>query len=165
MRYVPKAPKAERAAWREKAMDFSERGELDSVIELWLAAKETERLARRLENASDGELESLSHYTTEPAARRLAKTHPGVAAKVFRALCMRVVDEGKSQYYFAALSNLEKAKNCYRSAGLDAQWRALVSEIRRKHHRKSGFMPGFERIAGGAGSRKARSFAKSAPKR
>jgi hypothetical protein len=73
-----------------------------------------------LDRTSDTELESLSHYTTEPAAERLAKTHPGVAAKVFRALCIRIVDEGKSKYYGAALSNLENAKNCYQSAGLDA---------------------------------------------
>ena len=66
-------------------MDTAERGSLDSVIELWLSAKEIDRLADRLGSASDAELESLSHYITEPAAERLAGTHPGVAAKVFRA--------------------------------------------------------------------------------
>jgi uncharacterized Zn finger protein len=123
-----------------------------------LATKEAERLAARLDRAGDSELQRLSHYVTEPAAERLAKTHPGVAAKVFRALCTRIVDEGKSQYYFAALSNIRKAKNCCQCAGLDTQWQALVAEIRRKHHRKSGLMPGFERIAGGAQPRKSRTF-------
>jgi hypothetical protein len=151
VRYVPKT---QRVAWHEKAMEVSEQGDLDSLIELWLAAKEIGRLAARLDLTSDSELERLSHYVTEPAAERLAKSHPGVAAKVFRALCMRIVDEGKSQYYFAALSSLGKAKNCYQRAGLDAQWQAVIAEIRRKHHRKSGFMPGFERIAGGAQPRK-----------
>jgi uncharacterized Zn finger protein len=111
-----------------------------------------------LDRTSDTELESLSHYTTEPAAERLAKTHPGVAAKVFRALCIRIVDEGKSKYYGAALSNLENAKNCYQSAGLDAQWQALIAKIRRDHHRKSGFMPGFERIVRGTGPSRKPSF-------
>ncbi len=148
VRYVPKA---EREAWHEKAMDAAEQGDLDSVIELWLAAKETGRLVERLERASDSQLESLSHYVTEPVAERLAKTHPGVAAKVFRALCMRIVDAGKSNYYFEALSNLEKARNCYQRAGLDAQWQALIAQIRREHRRKSGFMPGFERIVKGKG--------------
>jgi hypothetical protein len=155
LRYVPKA---ERGTWHEKAMELSEQGDLDSVIGLWLATKEVGRLAARLDLTSDSELERLSHYVTEPAAERLAETHPRVAAKVFRALCMRIVDEGKSQYYVAALSSLEKARNCYQRAGFDTQWQALVGEIRRKHHRKSGFMPGFERIACGAQPRKARAF-------
>ena len=154
-RYVPKA---QRGAWHEKAMNAAEQGDLDSVIELWLGAKEIGRLAERLDRTSDTKLESLSHYVTEPAAERLAKTHPGVAAKVFRALCMRIVDAGKSKYYFEALSNLEKARNCYRRAGLDAQWQSLISEIRRDHHRKSGFMPGFERIVRGAGPSEEPSF-------
>jgi hypothetical protein len=155
VRYVPKA---QRRAWHEKAMDAAAQGDLDSVIELWLAAKEVWRLAERLERTTHTKLKSLSHYVTEPAAERLAKTHPGVAAKVFRAMCMRIVDAGKSQYYGAALSNLEKAKNCYQRAGLDAQWQALIAEIRREHRRKSGFMPGFERIVGGTGPSREPSF-------
>jgi len=154
-RYVPKG---KRAAWHEKAMEAAERGELDSLIELWLNAKEIDRLVARLDRASNTELERLSHYVTEPAAERLAKTHPGIATKVFRALCMRIVDAAKSKYYFAALSNLERAKACYQSAGLDAQWQALAAEIRRDHHRKSGFMPGFERIVRSAGASQEPSF-------
>lgn len=146
VRYVPKA---ERAAWHEKAMAVAEQGDLASLMELWLSAKEITRLAERLDRASDTQLENLSHYATEPAAERLSRTHPGVAARVFRALCMRIVGAGKSKYYDAALSNLEKAQKCYHSAGLDAQWQALVAEIRREHHRKSGFMPGVERMVRG----------------
>jgi hypothetical protein len=155
MRYVPKS---ERTAWREKAMAAAEDGKLDSMIELWLSAKEFKRLAERLARASDKQLEGLSHYVTEPAAERLAKPHPDVAARVFRALCMRIVNAGKSQYYYAALSSLEKAKSCYQRAGLDAQWQALSAEIRRQHHRKSGFMPGFERIVREAPPSKEPSF-------
>jgi len=154
-RYVPKT---ERPAWHEKAMTASEQGDLASLIGLWLGAREIDRLVARLDRATNTQLESLSHYVTEPAAERLAKTHPGLAAKVFRALCMRILNAGKSKYYDAALSNLEKAKGCYQSAGLDAQWQAVASEIRRNHHRKSGFMPGFDRIIQGAGPSKEPSF-------
>ena len=154
-RYVPKA---QRLVWREKAMETAEQGDLDSVIELFLSAKEIGRLAERLGQTSDTKLESLSHYVTEPAAERLAKTHPCIAAKVFRALCMRIIDAGKSKYYGAALSNLEKAKNCYQKAGLDAEWQTLIAEIRREHHRKSGFMPGFERVVRGRGPAKEQVF-------
>ena len=120
--------------------------------------KEIERLVERLNRASDHELEGLSHYVTEPAAQRLAKTHPGVAAKVFRALCVRIIDAGKSKYYVEALSNLEEARRCYQAAGLDEQWKALVAEIRRDHRRKSGFMPGFEAIVAGKRARVEPSF-------
>ena len=162
VRYVPKA---ERAAWHKKAMDAAEHGDLAPVIELWLEAKEIKRLAERLDRTSYTELKSMSHYATEPAAERLVKMHPAVAAKVFGALCMRTVDAGKSKYYFEALSHLEKAKHCYQSAGLDAQWQLLTAEIRRDHHRKSGFMPGFERILRGTGASREPSFLDQARRR
>jgi hypothetical protein len=155
IRYVPKA---ERGTWHERAMTASEKGELDSLIELWLGAKEIGRLAERLDCASNIQLESLSHYVTEPAAQRLASTHPGVAAKLFRALCVRILDADKSKYYYAALSHLEEARKCYQEARLDEQWKALVAEIRREHHRKSGFMPGFEAIVAGRRARLEPSF-------
>jgi hypothetical protein len=155
IRYVPKT---ERGAWHEKAMAASEQGDLDSLMELWLGAKEIDRLVARLDRTSDTQLERLSHYVTEPAAQRLAKTHPGVAARIFRALCVRIIDAGKSKYYFEALSNLEESRRCYQAAGLDDQWKALVAEIRRDHHRKSGFMPGFEAIVAGKRARIELSF-------
>jgi hypothetical protein len=58
VRYVPKA---ERGAWHEKAMDAAEQGGLESVIELWVGAKEVGRLAERLERTSDAKIEGLSH--------------------------------------------------------------------------------------------------------
>ncbi len=162
LRYVPKAQRPE---WHEKAMAAAEKGDLASLIELWLSAKEVGRLAERLERATNAHLESLSHYVTEPAAKRLAKTHPAVSAKVFRALCVRILKAGKSNHYFAALSNLEKARDCYRKAGLDAEWQALTAEIRHQHHRKSSFMPGFERIVTGSVSRREPSFLDRARRR
>lgn len=71
---------------------------------------------------------------------------------------MRIIDAGKSKYYFEALSNLEEARRCYEAAGLDEQWKALVAEIRRDHRRKSGFMPGFEAIVAGKRARVEPSF-------
>ena len=142
-------PKAEHASWHEKAMAASERASLSTLIELWLSVKEIERLADRLNRASDRELEGLSHYTTEPAAKRLVRTHPATAAKVFRALCVRVLNAGKSKYYDAALANIEAARKCWLAAGLDELWRRTSTEIRREHHRKSGFMPRFEEIVAG----------------
>jgi hypothetical protein len=154
-RYVPKS---ERGSWHEKAMAASEQGNLASLIELWIGVKEIDRLVERLNRVSDHELEELSHYATEPAAKHLAKSHPAVAAKVFRALCVRILFAAKSKYYYAALANLEEARRCYQVAGLDERWRKLVTEIRRDHHRKSGFMPGFEAIVAGKRARVEPSF-------
>lgn len=146
MKYVPKG---ERAAWHDKAINASAQADLNSVIGLLLATKETERLVERLRAASHEELESLSHYTTEPAAKKLLRSHPDIAAKIYRALGMRILNAKKSKYYDAALSNFEQAKRCYRKAGLDAVWSDLVDQICRNHGRKSSFVPGFERLVQG----------------
>jgi hypothetical protein len=146
MRYVPKR---DQAGWHEKAIRVAEGGDLASLIDLLVHVKEAGRLAGRLEAASDRELEELSHYTTEPAAKALAQAHPAVAAKVFRALCMRTLKAAKSQYYAAALSHLEEARRCFLAAELEHKWEALALEIRRDHFRKSSFMPGFNAIIAG----------------
>jgi len=155
MRFVPASA---RAAWHAKAMDAAEGADLGSLIELWLQTKEIERLVERLRTASDGELEDLSHDRAEPAAKRLATSFPDVAAKVYRALGMRILNAKKSRYYDAALSNFEDAKRCYERAGLGHQWDAVVVEIRQVHRRKVGFMGNFERLLAGHGPSEEPSF-------
>ncbi len=147
MRYVPAK---EKAAWRQKAMAASEKGGLSSVIELWSENKEWDRLVTRLRRTTDAELEDLSHYWTEPLARKLERSHPDISARVYRALCMRIVNAGKSKYYDAAIEHIEHAKKCYTKAGLDADWQAVVADVRERHLRKRGFMEGFEDIVAGA---------------
>jgi len=147
MRYVPAK---EKMAWRQKAMAASEKGDLSSLIELWIKNKEHDRLVSRLRRATDEELEDLSHYRTEPLARKLERSHPDISARVYRALCMRIVNAGKSKYYDAALDHIEHAKKCYAKAGLNAGWQAVVADVRERHFRKKGFMTGFEDIVAGA---------------
>ncbi len=127
-------------------MEVSENGDLSSQMELWLQRKETDRLMARLRRATDQEMEALSHYKTEPLARRLGRSHPDIAARLYRALCMRVVNAGKSKYYDAALDNIEHAKKCYGKARLETDWSVVVADIRERHYRKKGFMVGFEAI-------------------
>ena len=81
-----------------------------------------------------------------------------MAAKVYRALGMRILNAKKSRSYDAALSNFERAKRCYERAGLGQQWEAVVGEIRRLHHRKVGFMASFERLVAGHGPGEEPSF-------
>jgi uncharacterized Zn finger protein len=147
MRYVPAK---EKITWHQKAMEASETGDLFSLIELWLKKKENDRLVSRLRRATGEELEDLSHYRTEPLARKLERSHPDISARVYRALCMRIVTAGKSKYYAAALDNIEHAKKCYAKAGHDADWQAVVADVRNRHFRKKGFMAGFENIVAGA---------------
>lgn len=144
MRYVPGEEKAD---WHQKAMaNASEKGDLASLIELWLENKEHDRLVSYLHRTRDDELEDLSHYTTEPLARKLARAHPDISARVYRALCMRIVNAGKSKYYDAALDHIRHAKKCYAKAGLDGAWQAVVADVRKRHFRKKRFMAGFQDI-------------------
>ncbi len=144
MRFVPNT---ERATWHTKAMEASQGSNLDSVIELWLETNEVSLLVDRLRKTSDAALENLSHYTTEPAAKKLAKEYPDLAARIFRALGMRILTAKKSKYYDAALSNFESAKECYERAGLARDWDAIVTLVREVHHRKVRFMNGFDKLA------------------
>jgi hypothetical protein len=162
MRFVPKA---ERAAWHAKAMDVAEQADLGAFIELALETREIERLARRLRAATDAEIEEVSHYQTEPAARRLGTSHPDLAARVYRGLGMRILAAKKSKYYDAALSHFENAGRCYERSGPLDEWTALVAAVRTAHHRKVGFMAGFERLAAGQAPREAPSFLERARRR
>ncbi len=162
MRFVPKA---ERVAWHAKAMDAAERADLGALIGLWLETREIERLVRRLRAATDAEIEELSHYQTEPAARRLGRSHPDVAARVYRALGMRILAAKKSKYYNAALPHFENARRCYERSGLLREWAALVADVRGAHHRKAGFMADFERLATGHTPSEAPSFLERARSR
>ena len=148
IRYVPEG---ECAVWHNKAMDAAAGADLYSLIELWLETKEIERLVERLRGARDDEIEGISHYATEPVAKQLAKTHADVAGKVYRALGMRILKAKKSKYYDAALANFEDARRCYERAGLGGKWEDLVEAVRAAHHRKTGFMVGFEDLVAGAG--------------
>jgi len=162
MRFVPKA---ERGDWHGKALDAAEHGSLGSLIDLLVETKETARLVRCIQEASDGALEGLSHYVTEPAADLLAEAHPEVAARVFRAMGMRILNAKKSKYYHEALAHFECAKDCYTRAHLIQQGDAVVAEVRQAHHRKVGFMPRFERLVAGQGPSQEPSFLERARNR
>jgi len=47
-----------------------------------------DRLVSYLHRTTDDELEDLSHYRTEPLARKLESSHPDISARVYRATCM-----------------------------------------------------------------------------
>ena len=102
-----------------------------------------------MRGSSDGDLESESHYLTEPAAKLLEHNHPGLAARLWRAQGMRIVDAKKNKYYEAALSNFERARDSYRAAGLAAEWEQTVRRVFTLHYRKGGFIHGFQDLVAG----------------
>jgi uncharacterized Zn finger protein len=106
-----------------------------------------------IEAASREKLVALSHYTTEPAAKRLAKSRPLLAGKLHVAMALRILEAKKSKSYDAALGNLETARKILLKEGRDEEWKALAGEIRESHRRKTGFMSGFERLAEGRSTR------------
>jgi tetratricopeptide (TPR) repeat protein len=144
-------PKPERTAWHGKAMDAAKGSDLGSLMELFLETKEMERLAELVRGATDAALNQTSHHATEPAAKKLEKAHPGLAARLWRAQGMRIVDAAKSKYYDAALSNLKRARRCYEQAGLASEWEETVRQVRASHRRKTGFLAGFEALAADTG--------------
>ena len=85
----------------------------------------------------------------EPTASRLERSHPEAAAKLRRALAVRILAAKKSKYYPAALAHLERAKRLLERAGAGAEWQALVARIREGHGKKFGFIPEFERLVAG----------------
>ncbi|HKI48762.1 MAG TPA: hypothetical protein VKA69_05520 [Desulfobacteria bacterium] len=144
-------PKQQRSEYHNRILEAVSTAELGEAIDLLLKLKETEVLAERLRKTSSRSLESLSHYTTDPAAKKLAKGYPDVAARLYQAMGLRIVNAKKSKYYDAAISNFEQAKRCYEKAGLESIWLELVKNIRNVHSRKYGFMPRFEQVAKGRG--------------
>lgn len=151
-------PKAEREAWHKRALEVAEQADLATRMELFLETKELGRLAELVGSIDDQSLERLSHYTTEPAAQKLEKAHPYLAARLWRAQGMRIVNAKKSKYYDAALSNFECAMRCFSRAGQPSEWAKTVQKVRAEHHRKSGFLAGFEELVSGNGPSKLPSF-------
>ncbi len=89
-------------------------------MDLYVETRETNRLADRIQSATDEALLDVSDYA--------------------------LGDEGKNKSYRSALSNLKRAKKCYEKAGLVDQWDSLVEDIRQRHRLKTSFMPKFEKI-------------------
>jgi uncharacterized Zn finger protein len=123
------------------------------------------RLAELVRGATEQSLKALSHYATEPAAKKLEKAHPGIAARLWRAQGMRIVDARKSKYYDAALGNFQRARDCYQRAGLAAEWEETVRRVCAAHFRKSGFIGEFRALAAGTKRGERPSFLESAKQR
>jgi hypothetical protein len=142
-------PRDERPKWHERAMAEAAGAGLSEFISLCVKTREWNRLGQRVYSVQSAELEALSHYDTEPAAKGLARKDPLAAAKVYRAMGLRILSTGKSKYYGAALDHFKKVRDLYGRAGQSLEWKALAEFVRKAHSRKSGFMADFEKVVSG----------------
>jgi tetratricopeptide (TPR) repeat protein len=157
-------PKGEKAHWHDEAMKTATKGGVGEFMSLCVKTKEWDRLAARIHATTHVELEAVSHYDSEPAAAGLAKRDMLAAAKLYRALGMRILNSKKSKYYDAALEHFQSARRIYLKAGGEAEWQAIVNVIQTEHSRKKGFLLGLGLIEAGKSPR-GPSFAERAQER
>lgn len=146
MKYVSKK---DREHWHKKAIEEVKKASLPAIIKLCTKTKEWGVLAESISAAEHEDLEAISHYTTVKAAQELEKDHPVEAAKIYRALGMRIVKAKKSKYYGIALDHFLKAKKLYSENDCQEEWLSLVENVRRDHYRKYSFIGDFEKIVSG----------------
>jgi hypothetical protein len=142
-------PEGERIEWHQRAMNAAPKSDLRTLLELCVELGEVERLAELVRGAPDQRQQEVTHYATEPAAKTLEESYPELAARLWRAQGMRILDAKKSRYYDAALDNFERARDCYRRAGMGSEWDATVRRICVAHSRKTSFIGEFQALAAG----------------
>jgi len=162
MKYVPEGRRQE---WHGKALIVAQGASLRDAIALYVETKEWDRLAELVRRSKPTALEDLSHYTTEPAAKKLEKSHHDAAAMLYRALGLRILNAKKSKYYDAALDHFDRARRCFQKAGLGKEWEAMVDLIRSEHHRKAGFIQAFDALLSRGSLPRPQSFLDRARKR
>ncbi len=162
MKYTPFK---EKDTWHKKAISILEDSSLWSAIEVYLKTKELDLLAERILREDSSDIKNLSHYTTQPAAEKLIKSHSLASAKLYMCHAFRIVESKKSKYYHIAHEHFQKVKELYEKEGLTKEWQDIVERVRADHSRKSSFIGEFERIASGKGLYKEPSFQEKINKR
>ena len=132
--------------WHQKALGKAQNVSLSGFIEICTKTKEWDKLAEHISSIDTQLLEELSHYTTQRAAKGLAKKHNLAAAIIYSALGMRIIKKGKSKYYHYALEHFRKACKLYEKSGRNQLWIDLVERVRKDHSRKYSFIGDFEEI-------------------
>ncbi|GBD96707.1 MAG TPA: hypothetical protein ENG83_10575 [Nitrospirae bacterium] len=122
---------------------------LPDFIKLCTITKEWDILAEHILQVKHDELESISHYTTGEPAKKLSKNYPIAAAKLYRAMGIRILSSKKSKYYHYAIDHFQKAKNLYQKSQLEEEWISIVESVRKDHYRKYSFIGDFEKIVKG----------------
>lgn len=145
--------------WYQKALAIiDENASLDNKIEFYLQFNEIELLTKFVANASDEQLGQIGHNRGEKMAVLLKDQYPLLAARVYRAQGMRIVENKKSKYYDKAAEYLYLAKQLYCQNGQAKEWDKIVNTILVEHKRKSGFMAEFNNVLNDQPPRRVPSF-------
>jgi tetratricopeptide (TPR) repeat protein len=151
--------------WHNKAIEVAKKTSLDSTIELFIQTKELDILAERILAVKSEELENISHYKMEEAAKVLLNKNSIAAAKIYCAMGMRILNSGKSKYYDIALEHFLKVKTIYNKNNSEDKWISIVRCIRENHVRKYSFIPYFEELVSGKYPSPEETFTQIAKKR
>lgn len=163
MKYVSKEDKE---LWYRRAVQVAQKEPLDTgIIALFLMTKELGILSERILSASNDKLEELGYYALKDAVEKLSDNHWAAAAKIYRALGVGILNNGRSKYYKYALHNFERAKNLYQKANLEKEWLSIEDVVHKNHFRKQKFMEDFEFIAAGKPLEREASFLETARNR
>ena len=146
MKYTPKKEVKE---WHNKAIMEAKKRSLPAFIKICTITKEWDILAEHILQVKHHELESIGHYTTGETAKKLSKNYPMAAAKLFRAMGIRILNSKKSKYYHHAIDHFQEAKDLYRKSQLEEEWISVVEGVRKDHYRKYSFIGDFEKIVKG----------------
>lgn len=120
----------------------------------WIRARQAaglpgEETLRQLLNWMKNDNYGFCCEIEKEVTKALANKDPLAAAKLYRAVGLRILGAGKSKYYDAALDHFKKARNLYCGAGQTPDWEELAATVRHSHSRKRGFLAAFEGIASG----------------
>ncbi len=69
------------------------------------------------------------------------KARPDWVVETARKQAEDIMDGGQSKYYHHAADWLKKARDAYRAAGREAEWRFYLAGLKEKHRRKYALMP------------------------
>ncbi len=140
-------PEEEKDRWHEKAMKRVKNENLDLVIGLLTSVGETEILAQKILETKNNVLEKIGYYRLKGPLKVLKESYPRAAAKIYRALAMEILEDGRSKHYEYALSHLSKVREIY-GPGSD-EWKSVQEYIENEHSRKWSFYPKFKKLVAG----------------
>jgi hypothetical protein len=143
-------PESARAIWLDKAIEAAVQSDasLSVLLPLLVDTREVRHLARAIDRCANDHL-SHAGYRAVEAAEAFDESYPEQAARLWRALGPGIVNTGKSKQYATAVEYFGRAKRCFTAAGLPDCWDQLVDQVRTNHHRKTGFIREFEKVAAG----------------